>query len=311
MSLLSKRKINIKSPAKINLHLEVIGKREDGFHELAMIMQNIDLADYLEFEINQEGSINLKSDCNHLSLASDNLILKSAYLIKEISNIDLGANIFLKKNIPIGAGLAGGSSNAAATLIGLNMLWNLNLDNNELLKLSASLGSDVPFFINGGTQLCFGRGEILEKLNYKYEYGVLLLKNPNVSISTAETYKKYSNQFIKQVEMTNDLIDNIRNDLRKDSLKDFMIKDKYIKIKNDLQLIVESENESVKQALYLLSNLKNCLTFSMSGSGPTCFALFNDFDNANKALNDNYKLFKKNGFDSWACKILDKGIKIV
>ena len=311
MSELSKRKISIKSPAKINLHLEVIGKRKDGYHELAMIMQNIDLADYLEFEINKEGLIKLKSDCNHLSLDSDNLIVKSANLLKKLSNNDFGANIFLKKNIPIGAGLAGGSSNAAATLIGLNMLWNLNLDNNELLKLSASLGSDVPFFINGGTQLCFGRGEILEKLNYKYEYGVLLLKNPNVSISTAETYKKYSNQFIKQVEMTNDLIDNIRNDLRKDSLKDFKIKDKYIKIKNDLQLIVESENESVKQALYLLSNLKNCLTFSMSGSGPTCFALFNDFDNANKALNDNYKLFKKNGFDSWACKILDKGIKIV
>ena len=311
MSELSKKKISIKSPAKINLHLEVIGKRNDGYHELAMIMQNIDLVDYLEFEINKEGLIKLKSDCNHLSLDSDNLIVKSANLLKKLSNNDLGANIFLKKNIPIGAGLAGGSSNAAATLIGLNMLWNLNLDNNELLKLSASLGSDVPFFINGGTQLCFGRGEILEKLNYKYEYGVLLLKNPNVSISTAETYKKYSNQFIKQVEMTNDLIDNIRNDLRKDSLKDFKIKDKYIKIKNDLQLIVESENESVKQALYLLSNLKNCLTFSMSGSGPTCFALFNDFDNANKALNDNYKLFKKNGFDSWACKILDKGIKIV
>ena len=311
MSELSKKKISIKSPAKINLHLEVIGKRNDGYHELDMIMQNIDLADYLEFEINKEGLIKLKSDCNHLSLDSDNLIVKSANLLKKLSNNDLGANIFLKKNIPIGAGLAGGSSNAAATLIGLNMLWNLNLDNNELLKLSASLGSDVPFFINGGTQLCFGRGEILEKLNYKYEYGVLLLKNPNVSISTAETYKKYSNQFIKQVEMTNDLIDNIRNDLRKDSLKDFKIKDKYIKIKNDLQLIVESENESVKQALYLLSNLKNCLTFSMSGSGPTCFALFNDFDNANKALNDNYKLFKKNGFDSWACKILDKGIKIV
>ena len=311
MSELSKKKISIKSPAKINLHLEVIGKRNDGYHELAMIMQNIDLADYLEFEINKEGLIKLKSDCNNLSLDSDNLIVKSANLLKKLSNNDLGANIFLKKNIPIGAGLAGGSSNAAATLIGLNKLWNLNLDNNTLLKLSASLGSDVPFFINGGSQLCFGRGEILEKLNYKYEYGVLLLKNPNVSISTAETYKKYSNQFIKQVEMTNDLIDNIRNDLRKDSLKDFKIKDKYIKIKNDLQLIVESENESVKQALYLLSNLKNCLTFSMSGSGPTCFALFNDFDNANKALNDNYKLFKKNGFDSWACKILDKGIKIV
>ena len=170
MSELSKKKISIKSPAKINLHLEVIGKRNDGYHELAMIMQNIDLADYLEFEINKEGLIKLKSDCNHLSLDSDNLIVKSANLLKKLSNNDLGANIFLKKNIPIGAGLAGGSSNAAATLIGLNMLWNLNLDNNELLKLSASLGSDVPFFINGGTQLCFGRGEILEKLNTNLEY---------------------------------------------------------------------------------------------------------------------------------------------
>ena len=311
MSLLSTRKINIKSPAKINLHLEVIGKREDGFHELAMIMQNIDLADYLEFEINQEGSINLKSDCNHLSLDSDNLILKSAYLIKEISNIDLGANIFLKKNIPIGAGLAGGSSNAAATLIGLNKLWNLNLDNNTLLKLSASLGSDVPFFINGGSQLCFGRGEILEKLNYKYEYGVLLLKNPNVSISTAETYKSYSHQFVKEDYIRTDLVDNIRNNLRKKSLNDFNIEDNSIKIKNDLQLVVEKENDSVKQALYLLSNLRDCLTFSMSGSGPTCFGLFKNFETANKVLDDNYKIFKNKGFDSWACKLLDKGIKII
>ena len=311
MSVLPKRKINIKSPAKINLHLEVIGKRKDGYHELAMIMQNIDLADYLDFEINKEGLIKLKSNCNNLSLDSDNLIIKSANLIKEISNKDLGANIFLRKNIPIGAGLAGGSSNAAATLIGLNKLWNLNLNNNTLCKLSASLGSDVPFFLHGGSQLCFGRGEILEKLSYKYEYGVLLLKNPNVSISTAETYKKYSNKFIKKDNMRTDLVDKIRNNLRKKSINDFNIKDKSIKIKNDLQLIVQNENDSVKQALYLLSNLKNCLTFSMSGSGPTCFALFKDFNAANNALNDNYKLFKNNGFDSWACKLLDKGIKII
>ena len=120
MQDLTEGKIFIKSPAKINLHLEVVGKREDGFHELAMIMQNIDLSDYLEFEINNEGLIKLESDCNNLSLSSDNLIVKSANLLKKISNIDFGANIFLRKNIPIGAGLAGGSSNAAATLIGLN-----------------------------------------------------------------------------------------------------------------------------------------------------------------------------------------------
>ncbi len=95
------------------------------------------------------------------------------------------------------------------------------------------------------------------------------------------------------------------------SLKDFIIEDNSIKIKNDLQLIVEKQNDSVQQALYLLSNLRDCLTFSMSGSGPTCFALFKDFETANKVFQDNYKLFKNNGFDSWSCKLLDKGIKII
>ena len=153
MQDLSKTKIIIKSPAKINLHLEVIGKREDGFHELAMIMQNIDLSDYLEFEINNERLIKLESDCDDLSLSDDNLIVKSANLLRKKSNTDFGANIFLRKNIPIGAGLAGGSSNAAAKLIGLNKLWDLNLDQETLCSLASTLGSDIPFFINGGIQL--------------------------------------------------------------------------------------------------------------------------------------------------------------
>ena len=306
---LFKEKISVKCPAKINLHLEVIGKRKDGFHELAMIMQNIDLSDYLEFDINNDGLIKLESDCDYLSLSSDNLIIKSANLLKKISNVDLGANIFLRKNIPIGAGLAGGSSNAAGTLIGLNKLWNLKLDHNTLYSLSTTLGSDVPFFINGGIQLCFGRGEILERINSNFEYGVLLIKNPNVSISTSETYKKYSDKFSINYHNRIDIVENIRNSLRENGLKNLNIGNDSIKIKNDLQLVVD--NDSVIQALYLLSNLKDCLTFSMSGSGPTCFALFNDVDTANKALKDNYKLFKNNGFDSWVCKLLEKGITFI
>ena len=165
MSRLPTTKICVKSPAKINLHLEIIGKREDGYHELAMIMQNIDLFDYIEFENNHIGEIELNSDCKDLSLNDDNLIIKAANYIKEISNNKkLGANIFLKKNIPIGAGLAGGSSNAAATLIGLNKLWDLNLDYETILSLSAKLGSDVPFFVNGGCQFCFGREKFLKNI---------------------------------------------------------------------------------------------------------------------------------------------------
>ncbi len=311
MQDLSKTKIIIKSPAKINLHLEVIGKREDGFHELAMIMQNIDLFDYLEFQINNEGLVKLDSDCNDLSLSSDNLIVKSANLLRKNSKIELGANIFLRKNIPIGAGLAGGSSNAAATLIGLNKLWDLNLDQETLRSLASTLGSDIPFFIDGGIQLCFGRGEILEKLDSSFEYGVILLKNPNVSVSTAETYKKYSNRFCDQYLTNREMIENIRKNLRDNGLKNLNFDNQNLTIKNDLQLVVENDNESVKEALNLLSKLENRLSFSMSGSGPTCFALFRDVETAKKELTANYNLFKDNGYDSWVCTFLEKGITFI
>ncbi len=311
MQYLAKTKINIKSPAKINLHLEVIGKRKDGFHELAMIMQNIDLSDYLEFEINNEGLIKLESDCNDLSLSDDNLIIKSANLLRKKSNIDYGANIFLRKNIPIGAGLAGGSSNAAATLIGLNKLWDLNLDQETLYSLASTLGSDIPFFINGGFQLCFGRGEILEKLDSNFEYGVILLKNRSVSVSTSETYKKYSNRFCDQFLTDREMIEKIRKNLRDNGLNNLNFNNQHLSIKNDLQLVVENENNSVKQALYLLSKLENCLTFSMSGSGPTCFALFKDIEIAKKELTANYKLFRNKGYDSWVCTFLEKGIAFI
>ena len=312
MSKLSTTKICVKSPAKINLHLEIIGKREDGYHELAMIMQNIDLSDYIEFENNQIGEIKLKSDSKDLSLDEDNLIIKAANYIKDISkNKELGANIFLKKNIPIGAGLAGGSSNAAATLVGLNKLWALDLDYDTIFILSAKLGSDVPFFIEGGCQFCFGRGEILEKYSSNFDFGVILLKNPNISISTVDTYKKYSQEFCPKYFTETEKTNKIRNDLRVNGFNDFKFSEQRINVKNDLQVIVERENNSVKKALYLLSNLQNCLSFSMSGSGPTCFALFKDINKASEVFEQNHKMFKNNGFEAWVCKLINSGITLL
>ena len=309
MSKLSTTKICVKSPAKINLHLEIIGKREDGYHELAMIMQNIDLSDYIEFENNQIGEIKLNSDSKDLSLNDDNLIIKAANHIKEISgNKELGANIFLKKNIPIGAGLAGGSSNAAATLVGLNKLWDLEFDYETILLLSAKLGSDVPFFIDGGCQFCFGRGEILEKYNSKFDYGVILLKNPNISISTVDIYKKYSQEFCPKYFTETEKTNQIRNDLRINGFNDLKLSEQRIKVINDLQVIVEKENDSVKKALLLLSNLQNCFSFSMSGSGPTCFALFKDINIATEVFEQNHKMFNNNGFEAWVCKLMNSGI---
>ena len=312
MSNLFNNKICVKSPAKINLHLEIICKRKDGFHELAMIMQNIDLFDYIELESNFNGKIILNSDCDQLTIGEDNLIVKAANLLrKKANNNELGANIYLKKNIPIGAGLAGGSSNAAATLLGLNKLWNLNLDKKDIFSLSASLGSDVPFFINGGCQLCFGRGEILEKYNLASKYGVILLKNPSVSISTAEAYNKYSEKYSEKFSNNKHAIEDIRNNLKLRGFNPQRALNQDINIRNDLQLVVQNENESVKKALYLLSNLKNCISYSMSGSGPSCFAFFNDIDTAKEAFHENYDLFKKNGFDVWVCKLISNGISFI
>ncbi len=312
MSNLKNKKIIINAPAKINLHLEIIGKRKDGYHELAMVMQSISLSDNLEIEINNNGKLNLKTDSENLDNGDENLIIKAARLLKEYSaKKELGASIFLKKNIPIGAGLAGGSSDAAATLIGLNALWNLNLNAKILHELASKLGSDVPFCIKGGSQYCFGRGEILKKYNFSKPYGLLLIKNPNVSISTADVYRQYYQKFTRFINLSNVDIQKKRNKLRSLGFTSNDIFKKNIKIRNDLQKIVKDEFKSVNDGLNILSNLENSLCVSMSGSGPSCYAIFEDFNMANKIYKKNIEIFKKFDFDVWVCQFHSKGIEFI
>ena len=305
-------KITIVSPAKINLHLEVLGKRIDGYHELAMIMQSINLEDYLEIELNTKGIINLTSNNTELDLKEDNLIIKAANILKNCNpERNLGSNIFLHKNIPIGAGLAGGSSNAAAALIGLNKLWELNLDQSTLRKFALNLGSDVPFFLEGGSQYCFGRGEVLEK--YKFESGLFLiiLKDPKVSLSTSEIYKKYSDKF-KMNYLSSEMEYEVqRNNLKSINFRSDNFLNRKIKIRNDLQKIVQNENKSVSNALYLFSQIKECICFSMSGSGPSCYGLFDNYEIAKKIYEKNKKLFLNFGYNSWLCKFKSDGIKFL
>ncbi|MBK16983.1 MAG: 4-(cytidine 5'-diphospho)-2-C-methyl-D-erythritol kinase [Prochlorococcus sp. SP3034] len=304
-------KVFIKSPAKINLHLEVIGKRKDNFHELAMIMQSIDLYDFLEIELNNNNELFLTSDCKELAVNEDNLIIKAGLLLKNYSmNPKLGAIISLKKNIPIGAGLAGGSSNAAAALVGLNKLWNLNFDSNKLLKIAGELGSDVPFCINGGFQFCFGKGEQLEKHNFTSDYGLILIKNPNVSISTPGIYKKYSLKFCQGNSLDVNYINERRKFLRLNGIH-FLNDIKKMSIRNDLQKIVIEENKSVRNGLKILTQLDDCLCSSMSGSGPSCFALFQSIDAAFNSHEKNKKKIKEAGYESWVCQFVKEGISIV
>ena len=175
--------IYIKAPAKLNLHLQVVSKRDDGFHNLRTLFTYIDLYDYLFFRETEK-----KVELKEKNPIKDNLILKAAEILKEKTNCSKGAQISIEKNIPLQKGLGGGSSNAAATLLALNTLWGTGLTKLELLKLSLELGSDVPFFVFGHSAWAEGRGEKLSKINCKEEWHLLFM--PEAQISTKEAFEQ-------------------------------------------------------------------------------------------------------------------------
>jgi len=177
------------APAKINLVLEVLGKRADGYHEIRSLVQTISLCDVISFELADEISL----ECNEPSLqTSDNLVVQAAALLKEVSGCQKGVKIKLEKRIPWCAGLGGGSSDGAATLLALNRLWELKLETSNLIELAARLGSDVPFFIQGGAALIEGRGEKVTPLAVSMpRWFVLLIPPlPRISNKTQQLYSR-------------------------------------------------------------------------------------------------------------------------
>ena len=175
------------APAKINLTLDTLYKRGDGYHEVEMIMTTIDLNDRLSFEKRNDARIVLKVDETFIPSDDRNLAYRAALLMKETYQIKQGVTITLEKNIPVAAGLAGGSSDAAATMRGMNRLFELNRSLDELSELSAAIGSDVPFCVHGTTALCTGRGEMLEILPKPPSAWVIVAK-PQAGLSTPEIY---------------------------------------------------------------------------------------------------------------------------
>ncbi len=298
--------------AKINLHLEVLGLRTDGFHELAMVMQSINLSDRLNMTNTDENKINLKSNNNEISNGEDNLIIKAAMLLrKEVGNTQLGVDIELEKNIPIGAGLAGGSTDAAATLVGLNKLWKLDLKINELEKISKKIGSDVPFCISGGRQICFGRGEVLEKLECnQLELGIILVKDPSIQVSTPVAYKKYKEEYGHTYLKDERDFEIKRNTIRSIDWSDQSLFNTRRVIQNDLQKSVRPMATEVDKSLKILSGLPSSRLVSMSGSGPSCFALFPNYDDANKVLEENFNEFERAGLSAWACSMMSNGVQL-
>jgi len=254
-------KVHVKAPAKINLTLDVLGKRDDGYHEVEMVMTTVDLADRIEITDKKENSISILSHNRFVPDDERNLAYKAASLLKQKFNIQTGVNIKIEKNIPVAAGLAGGSSDAAATLKGLNQLWNLGLTINELAQIGAEIGSDVSFCVYGGTALAKGRGEIIQPLPAPPKCWVILAK-PSIGVSTSEVYGKL------------DLSGLVHPDTKK------MIE--AIKTRNYEQMCENLGNVLESVTLNLYPEVKQIKSYMkrfgadavlMSGSGPTVFGL--------------------------------------
>ena len=304
----------VRAPAKINLHLEVLGLRSDGFHELAMVMQSIDLADTLRMRPTADAQISLRCDRSDLPTDGSNLIVRAGELLRARSGFtELGAEIVLEKRIPIGAGLAGGSSNGAAALVGLNALWGLGFDGLALHAMAAELGSDMPFCLDGGTQLCFGRGERLEPLvpEQPLNLAVLLIKHPEVSVSTPWAYgrcKAMRGDFYLDGEPD---FAQRRQALREGPLLQALLQGSALpSLRNDLQAVVEPEVGSVRQGLALLRQTERPLAVAMSGSGPSLFALFAHLAEAQAAHAALAAQLEAAGFEAWCCGFSRQGVSL-
>lgn len=252
--------IKIKCPAKINLTLEIVNRREDGFHNIKSIMQMISLFDYLHISIKESESkkIVLTGNSDKIPYDNTNLVYKAVELYLKKSGIkDFEINIFIEKNIPISAGLAGGSTDAAGTLWGLNHIFS-KFSDEEMNKLCAELGSDLNVCLKGGCNLATSRGEITQKLP-DYDSEVTLIKPKYLGISAKEAYTKYSEKKEKpKYDYTEKMLIAI---LDKDNIKPYLY--------NDLENAIFYDYDE-------LQTIKKCYPNSiMSGSGSTYFVLEN------------------------------------
>lgn len=257
--------MKIKAYGKINIALEVVGKREDGYHLLRMIMQNIDLYDLIE--LNEKRSNDITIECNKPYVPKDdrNLAYKAARLFMDTYKINRGIHIDIVKNIPVAAGLAGGSTNAAAVLKALNEMFDVGASEQDLMDLGVKLGADIPYCIKGGTCLCEGIGEKISELK-SFKDKILVLVKPPFGVSTKDVYGAIDiNKIFKKV-LVNELIEAIEKD---DLL--FVAKN----MKNHLENVTLRRHPliiKIKEDMMKMGSIGSM----MSGSGPTVFGFFDD-----------------------------------
>lgn len=274
--------IELKSRAKINLSIDVLGKRQDGYHLVEMILQTIDLFDIIKIFSLDEDTIIINSNSKDMPMDSNNIMYKAASLIKQEFNIEKGIEIYIEKNIPIAAGMAGGSSNAAAVLVGLNKLWDLNLSKNKLKEIGLRLGADVPFCIEGEASLAEGIGEKLTNIDGLSQDVFILVCKPELFVSTKEIYEAVDSKIIEKRPDNRLLMKSL-----KENNIDLLSKNMY----NVLELVAKERYPIINEIENIMIN-NNALGAMMSGSGPTVFGLYGKEDDAEKCkevLLENFK----------------------
>ncbi|MEE8328877.1 MAG: 4-(cytidine 5'-diphospho)-2-C-methyl-D-erythritol kinase, partial [Thermodesulfovibrionia bacterium] len=272
--------LTLKAPAKINWFLNVLGRRDDGYHDIESIIQKISLYDFISFWPSED--LTLKTE---LQIPTEqNLVYKAAVLLKKTSGVSAGAKIRLNKNVPVAAGLGGGSSDAALTLIGLNKLWSLGLSCSELNVLAEQLGSDVPFFLHGPLAFVNGRGENVTDYRSIKSINILLVKPP-VSVSTRWAYENL--KLTKRTSKVNNITLFIHA-IRKGELQGTS------SFHNDLEPVATKTFPVIADIKERLLR-EGAILSMMSGSGPTVFGVFESAREAGKAS----KAFK----DCWTAAV--------
>lgn len=259
----------INAPAKINLGLDVLRRRDDGYHEVKMIMQSIRLFDRLTLEKSKTPGIRLTTNLRFLPVNEDNLVYKSAKLLMDEFEIDEGVDIFLDKRIPVAAGMAGGSTDAASCMLALNKLFDLNLSNRRLMKRGVRLGADIPYCILKGTALSEGIGEVLSPISKAPDCYILIAK-PAFHVSTKFVYTNLElNEHTEHPDIDK-MIECIRN-------KDlYALCDNMANILETVTIPAHPEIEVIKKTM--IEN--GAIGSLMSGSGPTVFGVFDDLEQA-------------------------------
>lgn len=273
--------ITLKCPAKINLSLDILGKRDDGYHEISTIMQTISLED--EVKIKKSNEFSVTSNREDIPLDDDNITLKAARLMFKEFKIQGGISIHINKNIPVAAGLAGGSTDAAGIILGINKLFLLNASLEKMISIAENIGSDVPYFLEKGTALCTGRGEVITQLNSLKDYYVLIAK-PSIGISTKWVY---DNLDLNKVEKRPNM-DIILNAVKNNDIE--TISKNLVNVLETVTVHNYKIIDDIKKTMMEYGALGSI----MSGSGSTVFGIFKDdsiencYNHIKKEINEVY-----------------------